>query len=88
MKEQLYSDKELEKLKKNEKFKRDEKLKDFIHKVYQHALWFFLLILIGLFILDILRPSWLKNVELVDKSVFVLGTAILTHILTKFKNLE
>ena len=82
----LYSDKDLEKLKKQNSHHRRETLKNHILNaeclIVKLVPWIFLV----LFVLNLIQPAWIKNLTLLDRAVYALATGILVTLATKIQN--
>lgn len=87
-KQQLFTDKDLDKQRKNNRFHRDEEMSRIIHSIHCWSVRFTPFVLVGLFVIDLVQPSWIKNLELLDRVVYLLGGGLLGTLLVKVKQRE
>ncbi len=84
-KEQLFSDKDLGKIKKNNQFHREEEVNQILHNIHCWCIRLIPIVLVILFLIDLMQPPWAKNLDLVDRLVWLLGGGLLGTLLTKVK---
>lgn len=83
MRKRLFNDRDLEKHKKNNRFFREERMEDTRFAIQTFCIKLLPYAFIILFILDLIKLPFIKNPELLDKSVYILGSMIVGTILTK-----
>ncbi len=84
-KNKLGSDKDLEKLKKNTAFIREEKIDETILNVQCYTIKIIPCVLAILFVLSLFDPDFIKNKNLLNQAINILGGGILGSILSKVK---
>jgi len=83
MREKFFEEEDIDKTRKSNRFHREEEMNDLLHTVYCLAIRCTPVILVVLFVIDIIRPPWIANIDLVDRVVCGLGGGLLGSLLTK-----